>query len=380
MPESPAPLTGLLILDLTRVLAGPYATMLLADLGARVVKVEPPAGDDARGFGPFVDGKSAYFASLNRGKESIALDLRAAGDRAIFEKLAARADVLVENFRAGTLAKLGYDFAALRKLNPRLVTAAISGFGRSGPYRDLPAYDLVAQAMGGMLGITGQPGAPARAGASIGDIAAGLFGVAGILAALRRRDETGEGGMVDIGMLDCQVAILENAIARHGAGESPSPLGMRHASITPFDGFQTARGCIVIAAGNDVLFRKLCNAIGAESLAARAEYANNASRTQHHAELKREIETALAAKDETHWLQILRDAGVPCAPVNDIAAVVADPQVHARNMLIDAVDSAGKRMRMAGNPVKISGMADPATRRAAPELDGDREAVLGLVG
>jgi len=381
--KPPGPLTGLLVLDLTRILAGPYATMLLADMGAQVIKAEPPHGDDARRFGPFVDGKSTYFESLNRGKQSIALDLTAAADRAIFEKLAARADVLVENFRPGALGKLGYDWAALQKLNRRLIYAAISGFGQTGPARDLPAYDLVVQALGGIMSITGSgnPGEPpVRVGASIGDIAAGMFAVTGILAALHRRAQSGSGGMVDVGMLDCQVAMLENAIGRRlSARESPAPLGMRHPSITPFDGFCAGGEYVVIAAGNDALFRRLCIALGAAELAQRAEFASNELRTQNHAALKREVERALAGKSAEEWLAILRRAGVPCAPINDIERVVNDEQVHARNMIIETVDDAGRRMRMAGNPVKMPEFADPQTRAAAPELDADRAAVLALL-
>ena len=385
MTEKPAitgPLTGLLVADLTRTLAGPYATMMLADMGARVIKVEPPGGDDARRFGPFADGRSAYFASVNRGKCSIALDLKSAEDRAIFEKLAARADVLVENYRPGVMRKLNYDWAALRELNPRLVYAAISGFGQSGPRRDLPAYDLVAQAMGGIMSITGgEGGPPVRVGTSIGDISAGLFALAGILAALHRRAQSGRGGMVDVGMLDCQVAMLESAIGRVFAGESPAPLGMRHPSIAPFDGFCVGGGeQMIIAAGNDALFSKLCAALGAAELANRGEFASNDLRVKNHAALKSALENVLAKKPAEKWLEILRAAGVPCAPINDIDAVLNDPQVGARNMIIDAVDADGRRMKMAGNPVKMPDFPDSPTRAAAPELDADREAVLAFLG
>ena len=379
---TPGPLTGLLVADLTRTLAGPYATMMLADMGARVIKVEPPGGDDARRFGPFADGRSAYFASVNRGKCSIALDLKSPDDRAIFEKLAARADVLVENYRPGVMRKLNYDWAALREMNPRLVYAAISGFGQSGPRRDLPAYDLVAQAMGGIMSITGgEGGPPVRVGTSIGDISAGLFALAGILAALHRRAQSGRGGMVDVGMLDCQVAMLESAIGRVFAGESPAPLGMRHPSIAPFDGFCVGGGeQMIIAAGNDALFEKLCAALGAAELANRGEFASNDLRVKNHAALKSALEKVLAKKPAEKWLEILRAAGVPCAPINDIDAVLNDPQVGARNMIIDAVDADGRRMKMAGNPVKMPDFPDPPTRAAAPELDADREAVLAFLG
>ncbi len=380
------PLHGLVVVDLTRVLAGPYATMLLADLGARVIKVEPPGGDDARRFGPFRDGdgggggggKSAYFDSLNRGKQSIVLDLRTAPGRVTFEKLVARADVLVENNRAGALKKLGYGWASLRSLSRRIIYAAISGFGQTGPYRELPAYDLVVQGMGGLMSITGEArGKPVRVGTSLGDITAGLFALSGILSALHRRERTGVGCMVDIGMLDCQVAILENAIARHlAAHEPPAPLGMRHPSITPFDGYRVSDEYLIIAAGNDQLFRRLCAALGNEALADLAEFASNERRTENHAALKAEIEKALAKRRAHEWLEILRQAGVPCAPINDIGQVVDDPHIAARNMIVDSLDEHGNRARMAGNPIKLSDCADPTTRPAAPQLDAHRSQIL----
>ena len=373
------PLHDVVVVDLTRVLAGPYATMVMADLGARVIKVEPPGGDDARQFGPFTDGKSAYFESLNRGKQSIALDLKSADERVVFEKLIARADVLVENYRAGALTRLGYDWQTLQRINQRLIYAAVSGFGQSGPYRDLPAYDLVVQAMGGLLSITGHPEQPpVRVGTSIGDITAGLFGLSGVLAALYRRERSGRGCMIDIAMLDCQVAILENAIGRHLAdGAIPTPLGLCHPSITPFDGFAVGDELIIIAAGNDALFAKLCRAIDTDELIARENYRNNASRTTHRAALKVDIERALQCKSVDQWLAILRDAGVPCAPIHNIADVVADPQINARNMIIE--NNAAPAAKIAGNPIKLSDTADPKTRRAAPTLNADRAAVLEWV-
>src|SRR5512145_762517 len=255
------PLAGIFVLDLTRVLAGPYCTMVLADLGARVVKVEAPErGDDARQIGPFVGGVSAYFWSLNRGKQSIALDLRADPDRAVLEKLLARADVLVENFRPGVLERLGLGWDALHARLPRLVLASTSGFGQTGPYARRPAYDVVVQGMGGIMSLTGQPGGPpTRVGTSTGDITAGLFTAVGVLAALVERAHTGRGRHVDVAMLDCQVATLENAIARYVAtGAVPGPLGTRHPSIAPFQAFATRDGFVVVAAGNDALFAKLC--------------------------------------------------------------------------------------------------------------------------
>lgn len=373
------PLAGITVIDLTRVLAGPYCTMILADLGARVIKVESPGrGDDARHVGPFINGRSAYFMSLNRGKESIALNLKDAAGRATFERLLARADVLAENFRAGAMARLGYGWPQLHQAYPRLIYAATSGFGATGPYRGRPAYDMVVQAMGGIMSLTGHPGGPpTRVGTSIGDIAAGLFTAVGVSTALYHRERTGAGMMVDVAMLDSQVAILENAIARYVAtGEVPGPIGSRHPSITPFEAFATADGHIVIAAGNDALFARVCEAIGAPALATDERFATNESRTRHCDALKQGIEAALASRGSAAWLAALEAAGIPCGPLQNVAEVLADEQVAARHMVVTAGDPVAGPLRMAGNPIKLSGFDDPTTRRPAPALDGDRAALL----
>ena len=375
----PGILTGITVIDLTRVLAGPYCTMVLADLGARVIKVEAPGrGDDARQIGPFAGGKSAYFMSLNRGKESIALDLKDAGDRAIFERLLETADVLAENFRAGAMERLGYGWEALHARYPRLIYAATSGFGSSGPYADRPAYDMVVQAMGGIMSLTGHPGnPPTRVGTSIGDIAAGLFTAIGINAALYSRTQSGVGVMVDVAMLDSQVAILENAIARYfSTGEIPGPIGSRHPSITPFEAFATADGYIVVAAGNDGLFRRLCETVGAPALAQDARFATNPLRTEHCVALKHGIEVALAARPSRAWLDAFEAAGIPCGPIQNVAEVLSDPQVLARNMVVTADDADIGPTRMAGNPIKLSAFADPPTRAPAPSLDEHRAQIL----
>jgi len=386
------PLEGTLVVDLTRVLAGPYCTMQLADLGARVLKIERPGGgDDARRIGPFVDGHSAYFLSLNRGKESLALDLqapryesegqalRAMQDRALFERILARADVLVENFRPGAMQRLGYGWESLHARYPRLVYAAISGFGQTGPLATRPAYDLVVQAMGGIMSITGQPdAAPTRVGTSIGDIAAGLFGALGIVSALHHRDRTGEAIFVDVAMLDCQVAILENAIARFAAtGEIPRPLGSRHPSITPFEVYPSGDGHLVVAAGNDALFRRLAVALELPSLLDDARFANNESRCQHVEPLREALSARLRERPTAEWIANLEAAGVPCGPLQNISEVLAHPQVRARNMVVGVDDPAfGAAFPVAGNPIKSPAFADPTTRPAAPALDEDRERIL----
>jgi CoA:oxalate CoA-transferase len=374
----PGPLAGLLVVDLTRVLAGPFCTMVLADLGARVIKVESPGGDDARRIGPFVAGESAYFTSLNRGKQSIALDLKAAADRSVFEKLLARADVLCENFRPGVMERLGYGWEALHERHPRLVFASTSGFGQTGPYAGRPAYDIVVQAMGGLMSLTGHPGGPpTRVGSSLGDITAGLFTAVGIQAALLERERSGSGRRVDVSMLDAQVATLENAIARFGAtGEIPGPMGSRHPSIAPFEALATAHGHIVIAAGNDELFEVLCETLERAELAHDPRFASNELRRRNADELSVLLEAALALGTADDWIERLLAAGVPCGPLNDVAAVIADPQVVARNMVVTAPRGDGGRLEMAGNPVKVSGFVDPPTRDAAPALDADRAAIV----
>ena len=388
----PGPLAGVTIVDLTRVLAGPYATLLLADLGARVIKVERPGGgDDARRIGPFVAGRSAYFESVNRGKESIALDLRDTADREVFERLLGRADVLVENFRPGVLARLGYGWETLHARFPRLVLAATSGFGQTGPYAQRPAYDLVVQALGGLMSVTGQPGGPpTRVGTSIGDLAAGLFTALGVAAALLHRERTGEAIQVDVAMLDCQVALLENALARLLAtGETPGPLGARHPSITPFDAFRTADGHVVIAAGHDALFATACEVLGRAELARDPRFATNELRTRHEAALKAELERALGREPTQAWLAKLAAAGIPCAPIQNVAEVLADPQVAARNMIVELEEhgdpsseaaAGATRLRTAGNPIKLSGFPDPSLRAAAPVLDADSPRIRRELG
>jgi len=381
------PLSGLTVVDLTRILAGPYATMLLADLGARVIKVELPGqGDDTREVGPFIEHEtggrtSAYFASVNRNKESIALDLKAEADRAIFERLLDRADVLVENFRPGVMHKLGYGWEAIHARWPRLVMASISGFGQTGPYRELHAYDMVVQAMSGVMSITGpEGGPPVRVGVSIGDLAAGMFGAIGIQSALLERVHSGRGRHVDVAMFDGQVALLENALARLQVdGQAPQPIGTRHPSITPFAVFQAREGALVIAAGNDAMFGRLCKTIGRPELPADPRFARNGDRSRHHDALRIALEQALQARPAAEWVALLREAGIACGPLNDVAALRDDPQVRARHMLVDLALPGGGTLAVAGCPLKFD--AEPAPRfRAAPQLDQHRGALLAELG
>jgi CoA:oxalate CoA-transferase len=373
------PLSGITVIDLTRVLAGPFCTLILADLGARVIKVENPQGGDlSRALGPWIGGASGYFLSVNRGKESIALDLKDPEDRAVLHRLLARADVLVENFRAGVMERLGLGWDALHERYPSLIYAATSGFGQTGPYAGWAAYDLIAQAMGGVMSLTGHPGnPPTRVGTSIGDLAAGLFTAVGVNAALVHRLRTGEGTMVDVAMLDSQVAITENAIVRHFAsGVVPGPVGARHPAITPFDAFPTKDRPIVIAVADDSAYRRLCLTLGREDLAEDARFRDNDLRTRNQEALRAEIIAALAAHTGDEWLEILRAAGLPCGPINTIADVVADPQVQARNMVVEVDDPVAGRVPAFGCPIKLSAFEDPRERPPPPALDADRERIL----
>ena len=382
MPQ-PGPLSGITIIDLSRILAGPYCTLLLAELGARVIKVEAPrTGDDARQYGPFTNGKSTYFASVNRGKESIVLDLKAPGDREIFERLLNRGDALVENFRPGTMEKLGYGWDTLHKRYPRLIYAAASGFGHTGPYSHYPSYDMVVQGLGGIMSITGIPDGPlVRVGTSVGDLAGGLYTAIALTAALLHRERTGEATKVDVALFDCQLALLENAIMRFTTtGEIPGPMGARHPSITPFEAFATQDGHVIIAAGNDGLFVKLAQALDRPDLAENPLFKTNPLRNQHQPALKAEIEGVLKHGTTAHWIEILEKAGLPCGPVNNVAQALAHPQTEARNMLVEVDDPITGPLQLAGNPMKLSAFADPSTRPPAPDLDADRAKILRELG
>jgi CoA:oxalate CoA-transferase len=362
------PLAGIRVLDLTRVLAGPYCTMILADLGAEVVKIERPGiGDDSRQFGPFLpSGMSAYFASINRGKKSVALDLHDARDVETLRRLASRADVLAENFRPGTLDALGLSSDALRKLNPALIYASLSGFGRTGDAAGRPAYDIIVQAMSGLMSITGEEaGPPVRVGTSISDILTGLFAAIGILAALHRRGKTQTGADLDLAMLDSTVAALENAISRFEVtGEVPRPIGTRHPSIAPFQAFATADVPIVVAAGNEALWKKLCDVLDCPELAGDPLLVDNATRAQNLDHLERELTRRFRARAAAHWLARLAEAGIPSGPIRSIADVAADPQLAARGLLHRMYPGNECSFLTAGSPLRIDGTALPLSDRA----------------
>lgn len=376
------PLAGITVVDLTRVLAGPACTQMLADLGARVIKVEQPGcGDDARAIGPFVEGVSAYFMSVNRNKESIALDLKDAQDRAIFERLLDSADILAENFRPGTLEKLGYNWETLHARYPRLIVASISGFGQTGPYHRQPAYDMVVQAMSGMMSVTGHGAdAPCRVGVSIGDLAAGLYSVIGIQSALMRRLHTQRGERLDVSMLDCQVALLDNAVARlEATGSVPNPIGTRHPSMAPFDVYAAQDGRFVIAVGNDSAFVRLCEVLELPALADDARFATNSTRCEHQAQLKELLEQRLQQAPRTHWIALLEKSGVPTGLYQTVAEMVSHPQVQARHMLTTVTTPTGQPLRVASNPL-LNTTGQSVVRRQPPALDADRAAILQELG
>ena len=373
------PLKNLLVLDLTRVLVGPYCTMILSDLGARVIKVEAPEiGDDSRKFGPFVKDYSAYFMSLNRGKESIALNLKNEDDKKIFDKILVKADILVENFKPGTLEKWGYGWKDVSKKNPNLIYASASGFGQTGPLKELPAYDMVVQGMGGLMSVTGHPNSePTRVGTSIGDITAGLFTAIGINAALYDRQKTGKGMFIDVSMLDCQIAILENAIARYlSKNEIPKPMGSRHPSIAPFEAFKTKDSYIIIAAGNDKLYEKLCNVLEIPEMITDKRFNTNSLRCENMNELKEIFENQLKNKNTSDWVRQMEELKIPCGPIFNIKEAVENPQVEARNMIVNAYHKVVGDFRTAGNPIKMSSYEDKKSRGDIPDLDEHREKIL----
>lgn len=329
-------LTGIKVIDLSRNLAAPFCTMILSDLGAEVIKVESPKGDDARTYGPFINGKSGYFMSINRGKKSVTLDLKKAEDKEKLAELLKDADVMIDNFRPGVLDRMGITEEWINSINPQLIFASLTGFGQTGPYRTKAAYDMVVQGYGGIMSITGQPGGdPTRVGASIGDLAAGLYAAIGILGDLFAREKTGLGDRLDFAMMDCQVALLENCMIRYiGTGKIPGPIGNRHASITPFEMFPTSDGNVIICAGNTKNWTDMCNAMGIPELIDDERFNSNDKRGKNHDELRQLMNDVLTTRTTKEWIAAFEAAGVPCGPVNNIANVMEDEQVKARNMIV----------------------------------------------
>jgi crotonobetainyl-CoA:carnitine CoA-transferase CaiB-like acyl-CoA transferase len=370
------PLHGITVLDLTRVLSGPYCTMLLADLGARVIKIEQPRkGDDTRGWGPpFQSGESAYFLSINRNKESVTLDFKQPAGRRILDRLLADADVVVENFRPGTLTKLGLDYAALAPTHPRLIYCSISGFGHTGPRYREAGYDAVMQGEGGLMSITGTlDGPPVRLGVAIADIVSGMFAAQGITAALLTRERTGRGQEVDIAMLDSVVALLSYQAGIYFAtNAAPKRMGNRHPTIVPYETFPAADGEFVLAVGNDDQWRRFC---GVATLADDERFATNRLRVVNYDVLKPLLDETLRARPRAHWIERLTAAGVPCGSVRNLHEVFSDPQVVARHMVTELEHASAGTLRLIGTPLKFS--ETPTAIRTPPPLLGQQtDAVL----
>jgi CoA:oxalate CoA-transferase len=372
------PLENVKVLDLTRVLAGPYASMMMADFGAEIIKIESPkTGDDSRAFGPFVGKESAYFMSLNRGKRSMTMNLKSPKAQELFKKMVKKVDVVLENYRPGTMEKFGLGYEEIKKINPNIIYTACSGFGHTGPYSKKPAYDVIVQGMGGIMSITGQEnGEPTRVGASVGDLTAGLFAVIGTLTALYNREKTGVGQKVDVAMLDCQVAILENAISRYLVnGVAPGPIGNRHPSITPFEAFKAKDGYVIIAVGNDRLWKKFCDLINRPELIEDERFVSNAKRTENQKQLKAILDTIFPDKTVDEWLEAIDGAGIPCGPINTVDRVMKDPQVLARDMIVEVDHPVAGKFKMPGLPIKLS-ETPGAVESPAPLLGQHTEELL----
>ena len=369
------PLSGLRVLDLTRVLAGPTCTQMLGDLGAEVIKIErPEAGDDTRGFAPpFVPNtkESAYFVGVNRNKKSVTLDIAKPEGQAIIHKLLEHCDILVENFKVGALAKYGLGYEQLAKTHPRLIYCSITGFGQTGPYAPRPGYDALIQAMGGVMSLTGEPnGSPQKVGVPVADLFAGLYGCIGILAAVNHRNNTGQGQQIDIGMLDTHVAWLANQGMNYLAtGENPPRLGNQHPNIAPYQEFPTKDGYIILAVGNDPTFERFCKAFGQEALLADPRFATNPIRVQNRQLVTDTLTPVMKSKTTAEWIEALEALKIGCGPINTLEQVFADPHVQAREMVVEMAHGSGETVKVIANPVKLS--ATPPSYRSAPPVLGE---------
>jgi len=376
------PLSRLRVLDLTQFLSGPYASQILGDLGADVIKVESPDGDMTRRLPPhFVGTESAYYLSVNRNKRSLAIDLKSEAGRTLVRDLALHSDVVIENFRPGILKRLGLSYEEIAAQKPAIIWCSISGFGQDGPYRDRPAYDMIVQAMSGAMSLTGEPdGPPVRSGIPLGDLAAGMYGVIGILAALADCRETGRGRLVDVGMLDCQVAMLSYQAAYHlASGEIPNRQGRGHDSIPTYRAFTCGDGAdIVVTANTERMWINLCRVLGCDGLVEDERFRTNERRYANRVLLWERLEAAFAVKPAAVWVDDLLAAEVPAAVVNTLDRSLGDPQVAHRNMVLDLAGAAGECLRVAGNPIKFAGEAEVA-HRYPPQLGADNRAVLSTV-
>lgn len=373
-------LTGVHVLDLSIALAGPYCTMMLGDYGADVIKIERPGtGDDTRLWAPpYIDGQSAYFVSVNRNKRSVTLNLKHPRGREIFFRMAEEADVVVENFRPGVVARLGVDYEAVRKVNPQIVYCSISGFGQTGPYLHKPAYDQIMQGLGGLMSMTGEPGGgPVKTGVAITDIGAGMFAAYGILAALLNRQRTGQGQHVDVAMLDCQVAWLTyQAQGFLATGKAPSKVGAAHPTIVPYQAFACQDGKYInVAVGSERLWPRFCKAVGREELQDDPRFASNDERVNNRGQLVPELEQMFLQRPSAEWLGMLEGGGVPCGPIQDVSEVLSDPQVLSREMLVEIPHPTIGALRLTGVPIKLS-RSRGSVRRHPPLLGEHTEEVL----
>ncbi|BAK75295.1 formyl-CoA transferase [Pseudogulbenkiania sp. NH8B] len=378
-------LSGFKVLDLTRVLAGPWTGQLLADLGAEVIKVERPGqGDDTRQWAPpsLPDGTAAYFLCANRGKRSVTVDITRPEGQAIVRRLAEEADVLLENYKVGGLKKYGLDYDSLKSLNPRLVYCSITGFGQDGPYAELPGYDYIVQGMSGLMSITGPAdGEPHKVGVAVTDLFTGLYAANAVQAALLARSRTGQGQYIDMALFDCSLAMLANVNMNWLIGRTVPPrLGNAHPNIVPYQVFKTAGdGHFILACGNDKQFRAVCQLIGQPQLADDERFASNPARVQYREQLVPMLAEAFRTRGRDEWLKALDKAGVPCGPINNVAEAFADPQIRHRGMEIHLEDSAGQDVPLVGCPIKLSG-TPVEYHRAPPKLGADTDEVLGALG
>ena len=389
------PLSNIRVLDLSRVLAGPWAGQNLADLGAEVIKVErPKVGDDSRAFGPpwikdasGSDTKdSAYFTSANRGKKSVTINVAKPSGQELVRKLAAKCDVLLENYKFGDLARYGLGYADLKAVNPRLIYCSVTGFGQTGPYRERPGYDFMIQGMGGMMSVTGEPddapgGGPQRAGVPIADIITGMYATIAICAALAHRAESGLGQHLDLALLDSQIALLAYQNTNYFAtGKPPKRIGNLHPNIVPYQPFRASDGEVILACGNDNLFRKFCTAAGCAGLAEDPRFASNGKRVENRTELTHLLQAEFIKRSKREWVEVLEVAGVPNGPINDVAQVFEEPQVRARGVKIELPHRVAGKLPMVASPMRFS--ATPLEYRLPPPLLGEHteEVLRGLLG
>lgn len=376
-------LEGVRIVDLSRVLAGPFCTMILGDLGAEVIKVEGPfMKDETRAWGPpYAGGESAYYLCVNRNKQAISLNLKKEEGKEVLKKLVAQADVLVENFKTGTLDRLGLGYEEMKKINPRIIYASITGFGANGPDKDQPGYDFIIQAISGLMSITGEAeGPPTKVGVAIADVLAGLYTTVGILAALHERNRSGQGQHIDISLLDAQISALVNVASNYlVSGQIPRRLGNQHPNIVPYQVFPTLDQDLVVAVGNDRQFERFVEAIGLPELSQRESFKTNPGRVAHRDELVPIIGRRMKMKSAQYWCQVLRKAGIPHGPINDLAAVFQDDQVKVREMLMEMKHPTAGTIKMVGSPLKLS-RTPVKIRRHPPLYSEHTEKILAEIG